>query len=157
MTLAPSEFAQLTVQHPRLWWPNGYGKPELYTLQLTFLEGNTESDTKELRFGIREITYELSLLDGTGHLRRLEYSPTTARLKHEQVVDVRHEGMREIPAADPFPSDLSAGMERRMEVLGRVADAGRRAVAVDKDARRYENFTLPGDQSQRRAHRLPRR
>ena len=104
--LSPSEFAQLTVQHPRLWWPNGYGKPDLYTLHLTFSEGNTESDTKELRFGIREITYELSLLDSTGHLRRLEYSPTTARLKAELVVDVRHEGMREIPATDPFPPNF---------------------------------------------------
>ena len=103
VTFAPSEFAQLTVQHPRLWWPNGYGKPDLYTLHLSFSEGTSESDTKTLHFGIREITYELSLLDSTGHLRRLEYSPTTARLKAEQVVDVRHEGMREIPAADPFP------------------------------------------------------
>ncbi len=102
--LAPSDFAQLTVQHPRLWWPNGYGKPDLYTLHLTFSDGSSESDTKSLRFGIREITYELSLLDSTGHLRRLEYSPTTARLKPEPVVDVRHEGMREIPATDPFPS-----------------------------------------------------
>ena len=106
VTLAPSEFAQLSVQHPRLWWPNGYGKPELYMLHLTFSEGNTESDTKLLRFGIREITYELSLFDSTGHLRRLEYSPTIARLKAEPVVDVRHEGIRQIPAADPFPSSF---------------------------------------------------
>jgi Exo-beta-D-glucosaminidase Ig-fold domain/Concanavalin A-like lectin/glucanases superfamily/Glycosyl hydrolases family 2/Glycosyl hydrolases family 2, TIM barrel domain/Glycosyl hydrolases family 2, sugar binding domain len=106
ITLAPSEFAQLTVQHPRLWWPNGYGKPDLYTLHLSFSEGNSESDAKTLHFGIREITYELSLLDSTGQLRRLEYSPTTARLTAEHVVDVRHEGMREIPAADPFPSTL---------------------------------------------------
>ena len=104
--LTPAEFAQLTVQHPRLWWPNGYGKPDFYTLHLTFSEGTTESDAKDVRFGIREITYELSLLESTGHLRRLEYSPTTARLKHEQVVDVRHEGMREIPAADPFPASF---------------------------------------------------
>jgi hypothetical protein len=104
ISLSPAEFPQLTVQQPRLWWPNGYGKPELYKLQLTFSEGSAESDTKRLRFGIREITYELSLLDNAGHLRRLEYSPTTARLKAEQVVDVRHEGMRQIPAADPFPS-----------------------------------------------------
>jgi len=106
VALAPSEFAQLTEQHPRLWWPNGYGKPNLYTLQLSFSEGAVESDAKELRFGIREITYELSLLDSSGHLRRLEYSPTTASLKHEQVVDVRHEGMREIPAADPIPPNF---------------------------------------------------
>jgi Exo-beta-D-glucosaminidase Ig-fold domain/Concanavalin A-like lectin/glucanases superfamily/Glycosyl hydrolases family 2/Glycosyl hydrolases family 2, sugar binding domain/Glycosyl hydrolases family 2, TIM barrel domain len=100
--LSASEFSQLMVQHPRLWWPNGYGKPELYTLQLSFSEGTTESDRKQLRFGIREITYELSLLDTAGHLRRVEYSPTTARLKNDQVVNVTHEGMRNIPAAEPF-------------------------------------------------------
>jgi hypothetical protein len=106
LTLAPAEFSELTVQHPRLWWPNGYGKPELYTLQLSFMEGDSESDRKQLRFGIREITYELSLLDSAGHLRRLEYSPTVARVKGDQVVDVRHEGMREIPAAEPFPANF---------------------------------------------------
>lgn len=104
VTLSPSEYSVLTVQHPRLWWPNGYGKPDLYTLHLTFTVGGGESDSKYVRFGIREITYELSLLDSAGHLRRVEYSPTTARAKEEQVVDVRHSGMREIPAADPFPS-----------------------------------------------------
>ena len=102
--LTPAEFAQLTVQHPRLWWPNGYGKQDLYHLKLSFTEGDKESDTRQVRFGIREITYELSLLDSTGHLRRLEYSPTIARQKNEQVVDVSHDGMREIPAADPFPA-----------------------------------------------------
>jgi len=101
--LSPSEFSQLIVRHPHLWWPNGYGKPELYTLHLTFTAGTSESDSKYVRFGIREVTYELSLLDSAGHLRRLEYSPATARAKQEQVVDVRHQAMREIPAADPFP------------------------------------------------------
>jgi hypothetical protein len=104
--LTPSEFAQLTVQHPRLWWPNGYGKQDLYHLKLSFTEGDKESDSKQIRFGIREITYELSLLDSTGHLRRLEYSPSVARQKNEHVVDVSHEGMREIPAADPFPANF---------------------------------------------------
>jgi beta-galactosidase/beta-glucuronidase len=106
ITLSPIEFPQLTVQHPRLWWPNGYGKPELYTLHLTFTQNGTESDSKDVRFGIREVTYELSLLDSAGHLRRVEYAPTTARAKGEPVVDVRHQGMREIPAADPFPSSF---------------------------------------------------
>ncbi len=106
VTLAPAEFSQLTVQHPRLWWPNGYGKPDLYTLHLSFAEASTASDTKDVRFGIRELTYELSLLDSSGHLRRLEYSPTIASAKGEQVVDVRHEGMREIPPADPFPASF---------------------------------------------------
>jgi hypothetical protein len=103
--LTPAEFAQLTVQHPQLWWPNGYGRQDLYLLTLSFSEGGTASDTKSIRFGIREITYELSLLDSTGHLRRLEYSPTAAFLKSERVVDVSHNGMRELPPADPFPSE----------------------------------------------------
>lgn len=106
VTMTPMEFPQLTVQHPRLWWPNGYGKPELYTLKLNFSEGADEPTTKQLRFGIREITYELSLLDGAGHLRRVEYSPTTSRSKRDQIVDVRHEAIRNIPSTDPFPPNL---------------------------------------------------
>jgi hypothetical protein len=95
--LAPAEFSQLAVQHPRLWWPNGYGKPELYTLKLAFNSATGASDTRELSFGIREITYELSLYDSSGHLRRVEISPTKARERNEQIVDVTHEGMRQIP------------------------------------------------------------
>ena len=106
--LTPAEFAQLTVQHPRLWWPNGYGKPELYDLKLTFTEGGDVSATKHVRFGIREITYELSLLDSTGHLRRVEYSPTGARVSGEAVVDVTHSGLRQIAIADSTPQLLSA-------------------------------------------------
>ncbi len=106
--LAPAEFAQLTVQNPRLWWPNGYGKPELYHLKLSVSDGRQLSDTKQLRFGIREITYELSLLDSTGHLRRVEYDPAKRKASEDRVVDVTHDGMREIPAADPPPPSWSA-------------------------------------------------
>ncbi len=95
--LTPAEFSQLNVTHPRLWWPNGYGTPELYTLRLSIRDGRKNLDNKKIRFGMREVTYELSLLDDTGHLRRLEYSPTIARSQNRQVVDVSHDGMREIP------------------------------------------------------------
>jgi beta-galactosidase/beta-glucuronidase len=101
-----SEFPQLYVENPRLWWPNGYGKPELYHLALSVDAGGTESDTKRLRFGIRQISYELSLLDSTGHLRRVEYTPATARTKGERVIDITHHGMRQIPAADPYPPNF---------------------------------------------------
>jgi hypothetical protein len=108
VTLSPQEFRQLTVQHPRLWWPNGYGKQELYTLNVSFAANGSESDRKQVRFGIREITYEMSLLDGTGHLRRVEYSPTTAAKKGELVVNTSHDGIRQIPAAEPMPADFPA-------------------------------------------------
>ncbi|HEX8894822.1 MAG TPA: glycoside hydrolase family 2 TIM barrel-domain containing protein, partial [Terriglobales bacterium] len=104
--LAPSEFSQLTLENPRLWWPNGYGKPDLYQLKLVFSEGGQQSDAKQVRFGVREVTYELGLLDSRGQLRRVEYSPTAARARGEQVVDVTHRGMRQIPAADPIPPDF---------------------------------------------------
>ena len=98
--LTPAEFAQLNLQHPRLWWPNGYGSPELYHLKLALKDETGVSDTKDVRFGVREISYELSLLDKTGHLRRVEFSPTAARGASGPVVDVSHQGMLEIPSAD---------------------------------------------------------
>ena len=94
LTLSSAEFPQLHLEHPRLWWPNGYGRPDLYHLKLSIDEGTHESDHRDTAFGIREITYQLSLFDSTGKLRRVEVSPTEARMRKEQVVDVRHEGMR---------------------------------------------------------------
>jgi hypothetical protein len=98
--LIPAEFSQLNMQNPRLWWPNGYGKPELYHLKLAVRDAAAVSDTSDIRFGVREVTYELSLLDNTGHLRRVEFNPTAARGLAGVVVDVSHKGMREIPSAD---------------------------------------------------------
>ncbi|MBV9341489.1 MAG: glycoside hydrolase family 2 [Acidobacteria bacterium] len=108
----PAEFPQLTVRSPRLWWPNGYGKQELYELQLTFSQDERTSDRRRVRFGIREISYELSLLDSRGHLRRLEYSPSEAT-QAESVVDVSHSGIRAIPPPDPLPPDLSPEAKAR--------------------------------------------
>jgi hypothetical protein len=102
--LAAAEFPQLNLQNPRLWWPNGYGKPDLYELKVMFSEGEQESDTKKTRFGIREITYELSLLDSAGNLRRVEVSPTAARAMNQlPIVDVSHTGMRQIAYTDTAP------------------------------------------------------
>jgi hypothetical protein len=93
--LLPSEFSQLNINRPRLWWPNGYGSPELYHLRVKFSTSAGESDSKKLRFGIRELSYELTLLDHTGNLRRVEFNPTIAGAAGQRVVDVSHEGMIE--------------------------------------------------------------
>ena len=92
--LTRAEFPQLHVDHPRLWWPNGYGRPDLYHLKLSIEMGTQISDETALTFGIREITYDLSLFDTEGRLKRVEVSPTEAHAHMEQVVDVRHEAMR---------------------------------------------------------------
>jgi hypothetical protein len=97
--LSPSEFPALHLEHPRLWWPNGYGKPELYHLTTTFASRGAAPAVKKLRFGVREITYEISLIDNRGELRRVDYDPTAGRLDPTPQVDVTHEGMRQVPGA----------------------------------------------------------
>ena len=109
VVMKSAEFPQLHVEHPRLWWPNGYGRPDLYHLRLSIDEGANESDRGTSTFGIREVTYQLSLFDSTGKLRRVEVSPTEARARNEQVVDVRHEAMRNREAEFYSASLTSAG------------------------------------------------
>ncbi|MDR2816203.1 MAG: glycoside hydrolase family 2 [Proteiniphilum sp.] len=53
--LTPENFKELTIKNPRLWWPNGLGKPEMYTLHLSLKEGNRICDTTTVRFGVRTI------------------------------------------------------------------------------------------------------
>lgn len=50
-------FPQLSINHPQLWWPNGYGNQSLQQLNLEFQIDGLVSDKKELEFGIREYTY----------------------------------------------------------------------------------------------------
>jgi hypothetical protein len=63
VTLAPGEkrqvvFKEMAVRNPRLWWPNGIGKQELYDMQFRFEAEGKVSDSRSLRYGIREITTE---------------------------------------------------------------------------------------------------
>jgi hypothetical protein len=48
-------FPQLNLKEPRLWWPNGYGSPELYKLSLIAETGTGDRSQKEMKFGIREV------------------------------------------------------------------------------------------------------
>jgi len=97
VVLQPSMFPQLRVHDPRLWWPNGYGEQALHTLTLRFVSNGVVSDTRRSRFGIREINYELSLMDPAGELRRVAYDPTRARAAGVHAIDGSHTGIRKIP------------------------------------------------------------
>ncbi len=108
LKLAPSEFPQLNLTRPRLWWPNGYGRPELYHMRVSFsAAGGVESDSKSLRFGVRELSYELTLADGAGRLQRVEYDPSAAR--GARVVDLTHEGL--VESAEGWVASFAPGME----------------------------------------------
>lgn len=45
-----------TLRNPKLWWPNGYGKQNLYKVSFSFTNGSGELlDRKEVTTGIRQI------------------------------------------------------------------------------------------------------
>lgn len=56
--LEAKDFKQFEISNPKLWWPNGYGDPNLYTCDLTYTIDGKVSDTKQITFGIREYSYE---------------------------------------------------------------------------------------------------
>ncbi|HEX3913363.1 MAG TPA: LamG-like jellyroll fold domain-containing protein [Steroidobacteraceae bacterium] len=97
VTLAPPEFPQLHLAAPRLWWPNGYGAANLYRLQIEALAGGAPSDSVALNFGVRELTYELSLFDSQGRLRRVEVDPAAGTALGQRLIDVRHEAIKRTP------------------------------------------------------------
>jgi hypothetical protein len=73
LTLAPHETKEvklpdMELQHPRLWWPNGYGKQDIYHMELLYSEETKgviyegskklyeDADTLSLTFGVRQLT-----------------------------------------------------------------------------------------------------
>ena len=56
----PDKYPALTVKDPKLWWPAEMGMPNLHNLAVSFSEGGRISDQVHARFGIREITSELT-------------------------------------------------------------------------------------------------
>jgi len=57
---SPSEFPQLNLTRPRIWWPNPLGSQEMYTLRLTAKVEDKVSDVLDQRFGIRDATTYLN-------------------------------------------------------------------------------------------------
>jgi hypothetical protein len=53
------EFPALHMEHPPLWWPNGYGPQNLMNLHLSFKVKKQVSDEQDVSFGVRKITYSV--------------------------------------------------------------------------------------------------
>jgi hypothetical protein len=60
VTFDPATDTSLRLQNPQLWWPNGYGPQNLYSLHLSFNIGRTPSQEQDVTFGVRKITYTVS-------------------------------------------------------------------------------------------------
>lgn len=59
LSIDKDDFARMVIDNPRLWWPSGYGEPNLYTCKLTCSINGTISDEKEITFGIRKYDYKM--------------------------------------------------------------------------------------------------
>ena len=59
LTLESKFIPELHLSAPKLWWPNGYGPQNLYTLTLTFDEDKKTSSSESRQFGIRKIEYQV--------------------------------------------------------------------------------------------------
>ena len=106
---SPDSYPALAMATPKLWWPNGYGPQNLYTLDVTASVDGRASDTKTVRFGVREITYGLSLFDAKGALRRVEIDPTLAHERGEALVALAHRDIKQTP--DGWTESLTAAGE----------------------------------------------
>ena len=53
---------KLTVENPKLWWPNGYGGQDLYTVTVRLIDDATgeELDQTQKRIGLRTVTVDAS-------------------------------------------------------------------------------------------------
>lgn len=50
-----SDFPELNIKSPKLWWPIQMGEPHLHTLELEFVMDDVITDATEIKFGIREV------------------------------------------------------------------------------------------------------
>lgn len=111
------EFAQLQLQNPRLWWPNGYGEQNLYNLELTIEQADRTMQSKQVRFGVRELSYELMARNDEKHPVRFRYSPTDISDEGKVLLNYR----KRIAADSKFgPVVIPAfhkGMEQMVEIL----------------------------------------
>src|SRR5262245_13829819 len=57
---SPADTPQLNLQHPRIWWPYRMGEPHQYQLSMTMEANGAESDRQDVRFGVNELTSELT-------------------------------------------------------------------------------------------------
>ncbi len=59
-----NDYEELSLDNPKLWWPNGYGPQDLYAMEISFEVGGEVSDSERCVFGIREVGSEVTEVEG---------------------------------------------------------------------------------------------
>lgn len=87
VVLDPRTCAALRLANPKLWWPNGYGEPNLYVARLRVEADGTASDGASVRFGVRELTYRLTVDAPERQAWRVELDPLRAYAAGRPIID----------------------------------------------------------------------
>lgn len=81
LILLPSQYDQLTMLNPKLWWPNGYGNQYLYPVYTSVSLGDSiTSHHYNFNYGIRELSYEVLTDTKVNSPHRVLFSPTDLQL-----------------------------------------------------------------------------
>jgi exo-1,4-beta-D-glucosaminidase len=121
VSFLPETFPQLVVANPRLWWPHTVGPQNLYDLNLSFETSGIVSDTRKVRFGIREITSWMNNFDkhhtkvfqvngknivirGGGYVQDLMLRPSNERIDAD-ILYAKHMNLNALRMEAPRGSD----------------------------------------------------
>ena len=116
--ISSADMPQLRMKNPKLWMPNGYGDPNLYELELRCLEESEVSDVQKIRFGVRELSYELTVDAPSAKGLRIEHNPLADNHLGE-ILD--HRMLRDTLGGLHIPS-LAEGI--KVEDLNRIPNDG---------------------------------
>ena len=116
--ISAADMPQLRMKNPKLWMPNGYGDPNLYELELRCLEESEVSDVQKTRFGVRELSYELTVDAPSAKGLRIEHNPLADNHLGE-ILD--HRMLRDTLGGLHIPS-LAEGI--KVEDLNRIPNDG---------------------------------
>lgn len=87
LIFSPTQYPGLNLENPKLWWPNGYGPQEMYTAELSVMTDGKVSDQRNVRFGIRELSYELTAQFSKDVSKRVLFEPVNDLKQGKPVFD----------------------------------------------------------------------
>lgn len=85
--LTRNEVKELYIKNPKLWWPNGYGNQHLYTLKVRTSDKSGLTDYKTIKFGVRELEYELAVNTKEDEIKRIKLNPLKAYSDGCEIID----------------------------------------------------------------------
>lgn len=121
VSFTPDEFSQLSFKEPKLWWPNGYGSQALYNLELKAETDGVVSDIKTVRFGIREMSYEMTVDYPGVKGKRIEFFPVNDLKQGQPIFD--NISRREVGQGTAVPSLFNGADTLRLKEIEQDAMA----------------------------------